>query len=435
MRIKTIEELVPIKEIYSTVQKVFNSQLKISQNSLISDEALLILGISEKGLILIIHASLDSDFKRTYLSTILLNIESLAEIFDIHYKSIEDIELVERKLLQSLKIEKNTVISYPITELSAFQIETDQRKRKIFSLESRILSAIINDLYKKIDYSDNIMKFPFSIASTDGKWEDWEDLYHPYINSIENGIKNCGVEHTKIYRNYDFALESDIFQRMFDLVLISKDETAPEVIALKNEEGPFFDYEVTFIYCTRSYKPYPYMELLKLMNEIKNFSKKFKNEKERLCFSIRTNLILISSSGYEYKIKEYLRNHLFREIDYIIPIIIVPPMEDDVWHNFFEYEDLIDSKQKKREELGKIIRISKCHEVSPSFRVTRLKDAKNEYENIIEREKMAKIDKDFLIKWFWILDIPKSSDILTRERKDDPDNESPKIISEKIELS
>ena len=48
---------------------------------------------------------------------------------------------------------------------------------------------------------------------------------------------------------------------------------------------------------------------------------------------------------------------------------------------------------------------------------------------------MAKVDKDFLTKWFWILDIPKSSIILSQEKKEKLDEESPKIISEKIELS
>jgi len=434
MRIKIIEELVPINKIYSSLEKVFNSELTISQNSRVSEESLLVLGISEKGIMLIIHASLDYDFERTYLTAILFNISSLAQALEIDYDTIKDIKLVEDEIVQILKTYDGGKIDYPFTQLSEFQVEMDQRKRKIFSLESKIISAIIKNLYANIDYSDEIMKFPFSVTSINGKWEDWEELYYPYVNSIEKGIINTGVERTKIYRNYDFALKTDIFQRMFDLVLISKQESDPEILAQQNEDSPLYDYELTFIYCNRSYKPYSYMDLLKLMNEIKNFSKQFKSEKKRLCFSIRTNLILISSSGFELKIKDYLREHLFREIDYIIPIIIIPPMKDDVWHNFFEYDDLIDSKQKKREELGKIIQISKNYEVSPSFRVTRLKDAKNEYADIIERERMAKIDKEYLTKWFWILNIPKSSEILSRKENHEPDDKSPKIISKKIEI-
>jgi hypothetical protein len=222
---------------------------------------------------------------------------------------------------------------------------------------------------------------------------------------------------------------------MFDLVLLSKQESDPEMLAQRNEDGPLYDYEITFIYCNRSNKPYSYMDLLKLMNEIKTFSKKFKANEKRQCFNVRTNLILISSSGYEPKIKAYLREHLFREVDYVIPIIVVPPMKDDVWHNFFEYDEFIDSKQKKREELGKIIRISKKYEVSPSFRVTRLKDAKNEYADIIEREQMAKVDKDYLTKWFWILNIPKSYEILIRKENRKSDDKSSDIIHEKIEIS
>jgi len=435
MRIKTIEEIVSTEKLYSSVEKVFNSQLTISENSRVSDDYLFVLGVSDKGVMLIIHASLDFDFERTYLTAVLVNISSLAELLEIDYSSLEDVKLVEDKLFESLKRETSGKMEYPFIELSKFQIETGQRKRKIFSLESKIISAILKDLYAKIDYSDEIMKFPFSINSSIGKWEDWEEIYYPYMNSIEKGIINTGVERTKMYRNYDFALKTDIFQRMFDLVLISRQESDPELLALKNEDGPLYDYELTFIHCNRSDKPYSYMDLLKLMNEIKSFSEKFKANKERQCFNIRTNLILISSSGYESKIKEYLREHLYREIDYVIPIIVVPPMEDDVWHNFFEYDDLVDSKQKKREELGKIIRISKRTEVSPSFRVTRLKDAKNEYADIIERERMAKADSDYLTKWFWILDVPKSREILRRKKDLKSDDKSSDAIPEKIEIS
>lgn len=435
MRIKIIEELVPIKKIYSSVEKVFNSQLKISENSQIFDDSLLVIGLSEKGIMLIIQASLDGEFKRTYLSVILFNISTLATVLEIDYESMEDVKQVEDKLLQTSKIHITKNFDYPFTAFSEFQIESDNRKRKVFSLESKIISAINKDLYPVIDYSDDIMKFPFSITSINGKWEDWEDVYYPYVNSIEKGLNNTEIELTRIYRNYDYALKSDIFQRMFDLTLISKQDSDPEILAQQNEDAPLYDYEITFLYCNRSHKPYSYMDMLKLMNEIKSFSKKFKTDKKNLCFSIRTNLILISFSGYEPKIKEYLREHLFREIDYIIPIIVIPPMKEDVWHNFFEYEELIDSKQKKREELGKIISISKRTEVSPSFRVTRLKDAKNEYADIIEREQMAKVDKDYLTNWFWILNVPKSSDILSRKKKKKPDDGSPKIIPEKIEIS
>jgi len=435
MRIKIIEELIPTKQLYSSVEKVFSSQLTISENSRFSDDSLLVLGFSKKGVILIVHASLDYDFERTYLTAILFNTSSLANTLEMDYKSVDDIKLVEDKLVQTLKRYNNGKIEYPFTELSKFQTEIDQKKRKIFSLESKIISAIIKDLYVKIDYSDEIMKFPFSITSINGKWEDWEELYYPYVSSIEKGIINTGVEHTKIYRNYDFALKTDIFQRMFDLVLLSKQESDPEMLAQRNEDGPLYDYEITFIYCNRSNKPYSYMDLLKLMNEIKTFSKKFKANEKRQCFNVRTNLILISSSGYEPKIKAYLREHLFREVDYVIPIIVVPPMKDDVWHNFFEYDEFIDSKQKKREELGKIIRISKKYEVSPSFRVTRLKDAKNEYADIIEREQMAKVDKDYLTKWFWILNVPKSSDLLTQKKDPKPNDKSVDVVSEKIEIS
>ncbi len=434
MRIKIIERLIPISEIYSTVQKVLNSHFTISENSIISQDYLLILAVSETSFVSVIHASLDKNFERTYLSTMLLKIQSLAKILDIQYNSKEDINDIEDKLIQALNIEENDKILYPFTEFSKFQLVQDQENRDISTLESKIISTLLKHLYTKIGYSDEIMKFPFSITYMDGKREEWEEKYHPYINSIEKRIKENSEDTTKIYRNYDFALDSDIFQRMFDLLILSTYEAEAELNGAEEDEGTLYNYEVTFIYCNKTSQPYTYMNLLKLMNEINKFADKFKKDKSKKCNIIRSQIILISLSGYELKIKNYLRDHLFRESDHAIPLLTVPPINNEVWHNLFDYDDLINSKQKKREELGKIINISKQQQVSNSFRATRLKNATSEYEEIIERERIAKLDKDFLKKWYWILNVPESCEILNLKKENGKLNNSMKLMKENLEI-
>jgi hypothetical protein len=173
---------------------------------------------------------------------------------------------------------------------------------------------------------------------------------------------------------------------------------------------------------------------LKLMSEIKRFSDEFKKDKSRKCHIIRSQVILISSSGYELKIQEYMREHLFREADHAIPLLAVPPINNKVWNNFFEYDALINSKQKKREELGKIINISKQQQVSTSFRATRLNNVKSEYEEIIEREKLAKLDKEFLNHWYWILNVPESNTILNLKLENGKVNNAINIVKENLKI-
>ena len=401
-------------EISSTIQKFFKSQFKISKNSIISEDYLLIIGLSEKGLISVVQSSINKNFERTRISILVFKTQSLARELNIQPESHNYISLIEEKLIRSLKDEVKNKFWDPFIELSKFQLEKAQEKRKIFTLETRILNDMIKHLYQLINFSDDIMKFPFSIVHVEGKWEEWEKIYFPYIELIENNIIKTNVKNTKVYRNYNFALKSDTFQRIIDLLIITTKKSNSELNNQITEEINPYDYEITFIYCNRKAKPFKYMNLLKFVNEIKSFSEKFRNDKKNKCNNIRSQLILISQYGYDLEIKDYLRKHLVRETDYIIPLMVVPPINNEVWHNFVENKDL---KSQKRNDLETIIRIGNNKQTSPSYRNNMVKSAKSEYALIIERNKLIKFDNDFLSKWHRILEVSKSTETLKINKK------------------
>ena len=431
IRTKTIEKLITINEISSTIQKIFKSQFKISKNSIISEDFLLIIGHSEKGLISVIQSSINKNFERTCISVLVFQTHSLAEVLNIQRESHNCLSLIEGKLIRSLKEEIKNKFCNPFTELSKFQLEKTQEKRRIFTLETRIINALIKHLYHKINFSDDIMKFPFSTNYIDGKWEEWDKIYFPYIELIENNIIKDNIENTKLYRNYNFALKSDTFQRVIDLVIITTKTTDSELNNQITEEVNPYDYEITFIYCNRTSKPFKYMNFLKFVNEIKSFSEKFRNDKKNKCHNIRSQLILVSLYGYDLGIKDYLRTHLVRETDYTIPIMLVPPFKNEMWHNFIEYEGL---KPQKRNELENIIRIGNREQVSPSYRNNMVKSARSEYEQIIERDKLVKFDNEFLSKWYWILDVSKSTEILKTNKDNEKFNKTIKVVKEKVPI-
>ena len=422
-----------MNEISSTIQKVFKSQFKISKNSIISEDFLLIIGHSEKGLISVIQASINKNFERTCISVLVFQTQSLAEELNIQRESHNCLSLIEGKLIRSLKEEVKNKFCNPFTELSKFQLEKAQEKRTIFTLETRILNALIKHLYHKINFSDDIMKFPFSTNHIEGKWEEWDKIYFPYIELIENNIIKDNIENTKLYRNYNFALKSDSFQRIIDLVIITTKTTDSELSNQVTEEINPYDYEITFIYCNRTSKPFKYMNFLKFVNEIKSFSEKFKNDKKNECHNIRSQLILVSLFGYDLGIKDYLRTHLVREIDYTIPLMLVPPFngDDEVWHNFIEYESL---KPQKRNELENIIRIGNREQASPSYRNNMVQSAKSEYKQILERDKLVKFDNDFLNKWHWILNVSTSTEILKTNKDNEKFGKNINIVKEKVPI-
>jgi len=432
IRTKIIEKLITMNEISSTIQKIFKSQFKISKNSIISEEYLLIISHSEKGLISVIQSSINKSFERTCISILVFKTQSLVGELNIKQESHNYISLIEEKLIRSLKDEIKNKFCNPFTELSKFQLEKAQEKRKIFTLETRILNAIIKQLYHIIDYSDEVMKFPFSINHIDGKWEEWDKIYFPYIELIENNIIKSNIKDTKLYRNYNFAFKSDIFQRIIDLLIITTTKSNPETHNQVLEDINPYDYEITFIYCNRMSKPFKYMNLLKFVNEIKLFSEKFKNDKKNKCHNIRSQLILVSLFGYDLEIKNYLRTHLVREVDYTIPLMLVPPFNNEVWHNFIENKDL---KHQKRNDLENIIRIGDREQVSYSFRNNMVKSAKSEYALIIERDKLVKSDNEFLNKWHWILNVPKSMEILKTNKDTEKFDKKINIVKEKVLIS
>jgi len=431
IRTKIIEKLITMNEISSTIQKIFKSQFKISKKSIISEEYLLIIGHSEKGLISVVQASINNIFERTSISILVFNPQSLAEELNIQQESHNFLSLIEGKLIRSVKEGVKNKFCNPFTELSKFQLEKTQEKRKIFSLETRILNDIIKHLYHVNDFSDEIMKFPFSINHIEGKWEEWDKIYFPYIELIENNIIKTYTKDTKVYRNYNFAVKSDSFQRIIDLLIITTKKSSPELKNQGTEEINPFDYEITFIYCNRMSKPFKYMNLLKFVNEIKSFSEKFKNDKKNKCNIIIPQLILVSQFGYDLEIKNYLRTHLVREVDYTIPIMVLPPFNNELWHNFDENKD---SKPQKRNDLENIIRIGNSEHSSSSFKNNMVKSAKSEYSQIIARNKLVKFDSDFLNKWHLILDVSKSKEILEINKDNKKLDKTSPIVKEEVPI-
>jgi len=432
IRTKIIEKIITMNEISSTIHKIFKSQFKISKNSIVSEDYLLIIGHSKNDLISVVQASINNCFERTHISIMVFKTQSLAKELKIQQESHNCLSLIEGKLIRSLKEEVKNKFCNPFTELSKFQLEKAQEKRSIFTLETRILNAIIKHLYHLIGFSDEIMKFPFSTNYIDGKWEEWDRTYFPYIELVENNIIKTNEENTKVYRNYNFALKRDTFQRVIDLLIVTTKDAHSKIKNQGTEEINPYDYEVTFIYCNRTSQPLKYMNLLKLVNEIKSFSEKFKNDKKNECNDIRSQLILVSLFGYDLEIKNYLRTHLVREVDYTIPLIVVPPFDNGVWHNFIEDGEI---KTQKRDELKNIIRIGNREQASPSYRNNMVKSAKSEYEQIVERDKLAKFDNEFLTKWHSILNVSNSMEILKNNKENEHFDKNINAVKEKLLIS
>lgn len=421
MRIKTIEKVLSLRRVQSIIKKIIEPYFSISQKSLISDENLLIIAVNNKDLALIVRASVDIRFERTYLSVLVLPINTLFKKANFNYTVEDELEEIANKVKSLLKSKGNNALYYPFIGFSNFESKITSEKRKLLKFETKILNLLVHKISKIFKYSDSMLKFPFSISWIDGKREYWEKKYYSYLVFVEEHLKRIQSDQMDIYKNYDFALERDIFPRIIDLVItekfkVEKDLKQKDIGGIAEfENSEIYNYILTFLYCNRTSKPYELMNLLKFMNEIKNFAKNFKLKRKKTCYQIRCQMIIVSILGFSPKVKEYLRNHLFRQTDYIIPIMIIPPINNKVWNNFIDYENAEIIKSSKRKDLEKIIRISKSQDISATFKFTSGKTALSEYEEMIEKERIAKVDKRFLDKWRLILDGSNSKRLLEVE--------------------
>ena len=371
-------------------------------------------------MLFIIRVSKDEKFQRTFLSILTLNSKHV-NVDKLKKKGDNSIPTIISKLFKLLKNQNKKGLDYHLIKIPGIKLKENHTKLKFNNIETRIINKLFSVLSKKFKYFDNLLKYPFSITQIDGSLIYWERLYNPFVSLIENRIKKLKNSDIKTFRNYDFALNKDYFPRVFDLITIErnkidklfKKENYPSIkkerqIKLFNqdesEDLSMFNLRMTFLYCNKRFKPIKLMELLKLMNEIKNYSIKLQSRIKK-CNNIKPQIIIISFFGYEHKILNYLRKHIYHETDYIIPIFILPPIKDAVWHNLKIYNGLSDTEKQIKEHLKKLINIGHKPYSSFNFKASKARNAKDQYEELKEVEKIAKDDYELMKTWSKILKI------------------------------
>jgi hypothetical protein len=441
LRLKTIEQELSLRELYNFIQELLqNAKYKLHNCSSISNSNFLIISKNEKNIILIIRVSLDHNFHRTYISVLSYNTKLLLKFFRNVQSEKDDFNSIGKNIYQLLKRNNEKGFKYPFLGFSKLNLTNTSIKIRLSKIETTILNKISRYIIKNFNYSDDLMKFPFSITQSDGSWELWKQSYSSYVNLIEKKIKENQEEDIKVYRNFDFALTRDIFQRIFDLVIIKTEEIKSNEYKEGKRSGKklelkkMYNYIITFIYCNKTIQPFSLMRMLKIMNEIKTYSKQYMQKFKQTLKSAKVQLVLISVSGYEEKIKNYLREHIYRDTEYVIPILIIPPINNEIWHNLKYGRELSDFKQEKKEELKKIIRISKIDNISPSFKSTRAKKAKDQYKELVKNEKSAKKDTEFLKKWFLILNVDKSNQEIKAYNGDNQIPNNLDILKDNVKL-
>ncbi len=201
--------------------------------------------------------------------------------------------------------------------------------------------------------SDFLINYPFSLLDVDGSLELWQKLYNPYIDLIENEINKTTNESINTFRNHNFAFNKALQQqRIADLIICKVEEKVSNPVFNINRnnlnkpkekieaqysdvvEKEDYNLKLTFVLTHKKQHPLKLMKFLKLSGEVKNFTELLHKKELRQYSDVIPQVIFISLFGFETSIGEHLKDNLHGKLNRNISIIVVPPIENDLWNNY-----------------------------------------------------------------------------------------------------
>ena len=426
MRIKIFEELLPLESVFKTITNLLKSQYKISNNSQIVNNSFLILAIDPKNYGVIICGSTDAPNERMVLTIVALDINSLPKLLNLK----NNLKVIENHLYELIVNYAKERLLNPFKLIPIEGLAKSKYKKKIMIIERNFLNQILPVLYEKFNYHDDIIKYPFSIFNIDKTGEFWIKVYEPYLNEIESNIAPNSVDLIKTYKYYDFAGSKEILPRIIDLIVIENANDIKESINIKEPKDQNIENNesdnnteindnirkstkwIVFLYTHKKIRPMSLIDVLKLSEGVIKFVKIFKKKSFSKDTEIKPVLIFLSVYGYEKRVGEYLKEHLYHDYKTVIPMFVVPPIKNEIWHNFKANNGLSQEEEAAKNRAKIYINLHNKDSKIYTYIKHNIQNAKENYSEILEREKEEKRNFYFVKKWSKILNINKSNELL-----------------------
>ena len=198
-----------------------------------------------------------------------------------------------------------------------------------------------------------LINYPFSLLDIEGSLKVWQEIYNPYIDLIEDKINNLKKKSISIFRNHNFAFNNAVNKRIADLIVCEIEERGSNPVSNKNVqnlnkqreiieekysdvlEHENYNVKLTFILTHKRQHPLKLMQFLKLTGEVKNFTELLHKKEFKEYSEVIPQVILISLYGFEASIGEHLRDNPHGKLQKNISILVVPPIEKNLWNNYY----------------------------------------------------------------------------------------------------
>ncbi|MFX0071519.1 MAG: hypothetical protein ACFFAO_10560 [Candidatus Hermodarchaeota archaeon] len=411
MKIKVIEKELSIKKVFEVLKTSFNSQFRLIEKSQIVENHLSIVAILPKKFTVVILGQNNSKEKRFLMSVEAINLTILKSRIE-SINNLKHIENYFNKLLINLESEKNF---NPFESIFDNHIKNFKFKRSLAKIEKTILNRISQKLNNELEYRDDLMKYPFSVINNNGTWESWEkvyDVYKPYLRKLEKNIRSNYSNVKKIYTYYDFSLLQELYQRIFDLIVIERKKIKSKKDIEDDKEIDVINQTITFVYTHKKSFSMKLLDIMKLSREIRDYISRLENKLKPKKAEIKARLILVSLFGFEDKVAKYLCDNINQEKKYIIPIFIAPPIDRRIWHNFKEDFSLSNEEKNEKKKVEHYIKMHKQNPQKHNYNKYMLKDAKAQYNELVKREEKTEKTGSLLERWYNILNLESIDELL-----------------------
>ena len=322
MKIKTIEKIINLNDLFEIIKDVIQPKFKVDEFSTVDEKGLILIASYKNSKMVQIFAFKDLEFNRTIISVLILKGKQKNSNFQF--------EVYDKQTFYDI-----------ITAINS--VDYSKREKIEYSeLEDKLLKRLLKKVKNEFGYKDRLLNYPFSTTPDFDFNGEYFAIYSKFLDIIERKLVKYGVNPSHIFRHYDFAKNSEIYQRIIDMVVIS------DKIVKARENNVHW---MIFIFSNKSQDKFKLLELVKLFGEIKKYSKVIQDKLSKRNQLIKPALVILSTKGFEETLPNYLRNHLYGEFEHIIPIFLIPPSNDDVWHNLNKDRSLTADLARKQKEI------------------------------------------------------------------------------------
>ncbi|MHA2009871.1 MAG: hypothetical protein ACXABO_19645 [Promethearchaeota archaeon] len=283
--------------------------------------------------------------------------------------------------------------------------------------------------------SNVLRKYPFSLFEMDGSLEIWQKIYSPYIDSIESKINISKNDSIRIFRNHNFAYDNEFQQRIADLIINEVEEQISNSISksLKNNsekldekiriEDQYCDevekgnsnLKITLVFTNKKIQPFKLIQMLKLTDEVEKFTKLLHKKELKHYSKIIPQIVFISLFGFEASVGDYLRNNLHGKLNKNISILVVPPIDNKLWNNYFVKNSKEGNNDYKNHNSG--INFERYNNLRKNGMNNQLqvKKMENYYNDLRETKEISEHNSKELNIWADFLSVNNSPTILEIE--------------------